>query len=362
MKKLNVAIIGQGRSGRNIHGSFFKSEANVYFNVVAVVDFSEVRRERALTEYPGCVAYADYTELYKRDDIDLIVNASYSEMHYPITLDLLRHGRNVVVEKPMGRNVTECETLIKTAKDMGVTLAVFQQSLFTPNFLKVKEIIASGKIGDVEQISIHYNSLSRRWDWQTLQCRLAGSVYNTGPHPIGHALDLLGWDDQAKVVYSRLGNHLTSGDADDYAKILITAPGKPLVDIELSAIDAYNDFLFKVQGSRGTLKVKGNDYWVKYVVDGENEPRPVQYNYIYVDDHMPVYCSEKLITHEEEGTIVGDAFDAAPCKFYKMVYDKLTVGTPLVIKPENIVKVVAVIDKVHIDNPLPLKYLPEDFQ
>ncbi len=38
MKKLNVAIIGQGRSGRDIHGVFFKGELNTKYNVVAIVD------------------------------------------------------------------------------------------------------------------------------------------------------------------------------------------------------------------------------------------------------------------------------------------------------------------------------------
>jgi len=47
MKKLNVAIIGQGRSGRNIHGAFFKSESNTLFNVVAVVERDPARRELA---------------------------------------------------------------------------------------------------------------------------------------------------------------------------------------------------------------------------------------------------------------------------------------------------------------------------
>ena len=56
MKTLNVAIIGQGRSGRDIHGAFFKSEANTCFKVVAVVDEIEYRRERAKEEY-GCDVY-----------------------------------------------------------------------------------------------------------------------------------------------------------------------------------------------------------------------------------------------------------------------------------------------------------------
>ena len=50
MKKLKVAIIGQGRSGRDIHGAFLRSEENTLFDVVAIVDKDPARRERALKE------------------------------------------------------------------------------------------------------------------------------------------------------------------------------------------------------------------------------------------------------------------------------------------------------------------------
>ena len=101
MKKLNLAIIGQGRSGKNIHGAYYVSEANTYYNVKYVVDADAQRREVSLERYPGCQVFADYQQLFACDDIDLVVNASYSEMHYPITKDLLSHGFNVLVEKPL---------------------------------------------------------------------------------------------------------------------------------------------------------------------------------------------------------------------------------------------------------------------
>ena len=63
MQKLKLAIIGQGRSGRNIHGAFLKSTNNTVFDVVAVVEQDAQRRERALEEYPGCQVYADHVLL-----------------------------------------------------------------------------------------------------------------------------------------------------------------------------------------------------------------------------------------------------------------------------------------------------------
>ena len=72
MKMLNVAIIGQGRSGRDIHGRFFLSDLNTKYRVVAVVDAIPERRERARAEWgEGVDVYESYTELYGRTDIDL---------------------------------------------------------------------------------------------------------------------------------------------------------------------------------------------------------------------------------------------------------------------------------------------------
>ena len=64
MKKLNVAIIGQGRSGKNIHGAFFRSESNEFFNVKYVAELDEYRRKVAEEIYPGCKTFADYHDLF----------------------------------------------------------------------------------------------------------------------------------------------------------------------------------------------------------------------------------------------------------------------------------------------------------
>ena len=124
MKKLNVAVIGQGRSGRDIHGVYFKSEKNTKFNVAYVVDRDEKRRERALAEYPGCEVFASHTELFGKEDIDLVLNSTISNEHFEVTKDLLEHGFNVLVEKPFARTRYECDTLIKLAKDKGVKQAL----------------------------------------------------------------------------------------------------------------------------------------------------------------------------------------------------------------------------------------------
>ena len=208
MKKLTVAIIGQGRSGKNIHGAFFRSNANEYFDVKYVVDADEYRREVAEKLHPGCKTFADFHELYSIDGIDLVVNATYSETHYSITKELLLHGFNVLCEKPFGRSRYECDELIKIAAEKGVLLQCFHQSLHAPFYTFTKGVMDSGKLGQILEVSIRYNGFSRRWDWQTLQKKCAGGLYNTGPHPIGYALSFLDFDKDARVVYSKLAPRL----------------------------------------------------------------------------------------------------------------------------------------------------------
>lgn len=356
MKRLNLAIIGQGRSGKDIHGAYYRSNDNPYYTVKYVVDADEFRRRVAEEIYPGCQTFSDYTELFACDDIDLVVNASYSEMHYPITKDLLLHGKNVLVEKPFARSRYECDELMKLARDRGVTLAVFQQTFFAPFYRFTYDTIHSGKLGEVKQINIRYNGFARRWDWQTLQKKCAGSTYNTGPHPIGMALGFLNFDPSVRVVYSKLDTALTSGDADDYAKILLTAPNHPVVDVEITSIDAYSDYNVKVLGTKGTLKVTPGAYEMTYIRDGENPERPVVETFLRDDAGNPMYCGEKLVKHVETEEFVGTAFDVGTATLYEQLYYKITEGREMTVTAGMAAAVISVIEEVHAANPLPLKY------
>ncbi len=356
MKKMRVAIIGQGRSGRNIHGKFFLDPVNDFIEVVAVVESDKQRRDWAKEDFK-CDVYSDYTELFERDDIDVVINASYSEMHYPITKDLLMHKFNVLVEKPFSRTIYECNDLIKTAKENGVIVTAFHQTLFTPNFLKVKEIIASGIIGDVYQVNLKYSGFARRWDWQTLQYKCAGSVYNSGPHPVGQALDLLGWDKDTRLEFSALSRNLTSGDANDCGKMILTAPGKPFMDIEINAVDAFgSDFVIKVFGKYGTLLMNHNKYQLKYIDPTKLDEKPVIKESLRDPEGKPMYCGEKLDIITVEDEVQGDAFHDAVNSFYRQLYGAIMEGKDLIVTPEKAAMVINYIEQVHADNPLSVEF------
>lgn len=351
MKKLNIAILGQGRSGRDIHGAYLLTDTEK-FCVKYVVDPLPHRRERAQKEY-GCQVLESYTELFDKTDIDFVVNATPSHMHYPITMDLMNHGFHVLCEKPFAGTAAEVDDMIATAEKNHVMLAVFQQSRFAPYFMQVKKVIDSGVLGRLIQVSIQFDGYGRRWDWQCCQCFRGGSLYNTGPHPVDQALNILNDYDHMPNVFSKLDRVNTFGDAEDYAKVILTAPEKPLIDVEISSCNAYPSFTYNISGSTGSLKgTMGKIDW-KYFKPEETPEQKLIKTPLETADRLPAYCSENLVWYEETWSVedIGTFTDATD-KLYQTVYDHLTAGTPLVVTPQQVRQQIAVMEEVHRQNPL----------
>ena len=360
MEAIKVGIIGQGRSGRDIHGVYLATDAR--YKIVAVADTIADRRTRAVSEY-GCEAHADYRELLARKDIDLVVNASFSHQHVPITREALLAGHHVLCEKPFARRVADVDDLITTAEKAGKTLAIFQQARFAPYFKTVQQVIASGVLGRIMQISVSFNNHSRRWDWQTLTEFDGGNLLNTGPHPMDQALTLFG--DGDPEVWCRMDNSEGfSGDAENYVKLILTGKGKPLIDIEISSCCAYPEGLYQVYGSRGGLRASASEAAWRYIDPAAPATPALQRAPLAREDGTPAYCGEKInwITQSWPEAKEGDAAasaDYAPAKpdtnmtgeFYGMLHGVLTKGAPLEITPQQIRRQMAVVEACRRQNP-----------
>lgn len=190
----------------------------------------------------------------ERRDIDLIINATPSYLHFPITKEFLSAGFNVLTEKPFVPTVAECDELTALAREKGVHMLVFQQSRFANYFQKVKEVIASDVLGRIAHISIQFNGFARRWDWQCCLDFNGGNLANTGPHPLDQALNLMDNYGEMPNVFCHMDRLNTFGNAEDYCKLILTAKDRPLVDLEISSADAYPLYTYKIHGTNGTLK------------------------------------------------------------------------------------------------------------
>lgn len=351
MKQLKIAILGQGRSGRNIHGQFIIKNADK-FKVVAVVDLLEERRERAEREY-GCDTYSDYRDLFKRKDIDLVINSTISHQHAPITLEFLKLGFNVLCEKPLASKVEEVDGLIQASKLSNTLFAIFQECRYALHIKQAWRVINSGVLGEVVQVSISESNFSRRWDWQTLQEYNGGNLLNKGPHLIDQALQFFGTDLMPEVT-SVLGRVNTFGDADDYTKIILTGKGRPTIDIDMSNCCAYPSFSINIQGTRGGLVGSTTHLEWKYFIPMESPKQKLIRTSLSNDEGIPCYCSEQLKWYEGKWDFPknGDTFETMTAEYYEMIYRTLTEGVPLEITHDEVRQQVAVIQECLRQNPL----------
>ena len=359
MKRIRIGIIGQGRSGRDIHRHLFETypALKARYEVVAIAD--PIRERWAMdgiTPSPELKTYENYKDMLEDKRVDLFINATRSMDHIPVSIELLEKGLNVISEKPLGRHIADVERLEAAIKKSGKFFAVFQQSRFRPLFAKTLEIMKSGILGRPVMVKIAYNGFARRWDWQTIQDMCAGELLNTGPHPLDLALQFYG-DGEAdpEQIVCRMDRANTFGDAEDHVKILLSGKGHPDIDLEISRCCMFPGNTFEIYATNGGLKALDGEIVWRYF---KPEEAPVQHlvrEPLEGPGRMPRYCGEKLEFYEERWNASDFArgMDSWGVKYYENIYEAFVNGAPLVVPLEQVKRQIRVIEECHRQNPFP---------
>ncbi len=351
MKTIRVAIVGQGRSGRGIHAEYLQHVPGK-FTIAAVADPLKDRRDRAVREF-GCDAYASHKPLLRRNDIDLVVNATPSHLHVPYTLEFLNAGFNVLCEKPLAAKVKDVDRLIAAQKKSGTVFAVFQQSRYAPYFQQVRKVIDSGVLGDLVQVNIQFNGFNRRYDWQTLTAFDGGNLLNTGPHPLDQALQLFGTDTMPRV-FCLMRRTVNYGDAEDHVLLVLEGEGRPIINLEISSCCTYPPYTYNVYGTRGGLCGSMSRLEWRYYLPEEAPKLRLQKRPLANSAGHPAYCSDALTWHKRTWTapkLQQDLFNVISDGFYSMLYKTLARDVPLEITPMQVRQQIAVIEECQRQNP-----------
>jgi scyllo-inositol 2-dehydrogenase (NADP+) len=348
VKKIRVGIIGQGRSGHNIHVHTITKLVPDLFEVAAVADPLEERMQEM--KEAGARTYADYRQMLGQKDIDLIVNATPSHLHVPVTIESLKAGFHTLCEKPAAPTAADLDKAVAAANKSGRLYAIFQQSRFAPYFRKVREVIDSGVLGRPVMIKVAFNGFGRRWDWQTLQEYRGGNLLNTGPHPLDQALNLFGGADMPKV-FCLMDRAVTYGDAEDVVKLVLSGKGHPTIDLEISSCSAYNPYTYQVHATQGSLTGTMDHVEWKWFKPEEAPPQKL------IREPLPgrKYCQEDLQWHTESWDFPKDGpplFDVMARAFYLNLHAVLAEGKPLEVPLDQVRRQIAVIEECHRQNPL----------
>jgi predicted dehydrogenase len=193
-KEIGVMVVGVGFVGGQAHSpSFKKIEGS---NLVALCDMVE-ERVKPLAEKFDVKYYLDFDEGLEDPEIDAVVIAVPTPYHYDLAMKAIEKGKHVLVEMPVSPTVDKIEELKKAAKEAGVTIMPNLNFRFAPVYVKLKEMIEEGKIGN--PIAAHYREflpakdLAAQWPadgW-------AWSVEKAGGYPDWTlsvwGIDLLRW-------------------------------------------------------------------------------------------------------------------------------------------------------------------------
>lgn len=337
-KPVAVGVVGLGRAGWGLHVAALEALPEQY-RVVAVSDLDAERMAEAEARL-SCRTYANHADLLADGEVELVVVATFSHLHADMSLAAMQAGKHVVVEKPFATCLTDADRMIAAAHQTARVLTCHQNSRYVPDFQKVREVIASGKLGRIFHIRIAWHSFGRRWDWQTLRQYGGGMINNNGTHIVDQALLLLG-DGDPEVFCQRERTPLCPGDVEDHVKVLLKIPGKPLVDIEFTTASAYAGDIWHVMGTTGGLAGNRSQLRWKYLEPGSLPARET--------DTTPTagrsYNREELSWVEETWDASGEYYPSSSQQFYRELFPTLRHGAPPAITLESLRRQSVVLQK-----------------
>ena len=261
---IKLGMVGIGRAGGGMHCRELDSR-KAMFQIVAACDLIEERRDQMAEQY-GCRTYEDIADLIADPDVEMVDIATRSYNHFGHVKMALEAGKDVFIEKPMSCTYAEADAMRKIANESSGNLYVRHNRRFEPGFQHIREIIASGILGDVYEIKLRRVSYSRRDDWQTLKKFGGGQLLNWGPHIIDHGLQFLGAPEAPlKGIWSDLKRVAAVGDAEDHLKIILTGENGCIVDLEISGGAAISQPEYMIWGTKGALVCSGNTITLKYL-------------------------------------------------------------------------------------------------
>ncbi|WP_413543032.1 Gfo/Idh/MocA family protein [Citricoccus nitrophenolicus] len=146
---LRVAVIGAGYWGPNLARNFAMSSD---WDLVAICDMDAGRAEELSRKTGNPAVVTSVDELLARHDVDAVAIATPTHTHHAIALQAIEAGKHVVVEKPLADTTERGREIVTAAREAGTILMADHTYCYTPAVLKIRELIASGTLGEIHYV------------------------------------------------------------------------------------------------------------------------------------------------------------------------------------------------------------------
>lgn len=191
-------ILGCGKIARKFAGDLqWVGDAKL----VAIAAREQLTADAFAKDFPVEYKHNSYKALAENPEVDVIYIATPHALHYEHVMLCLQHKKAVLVEKAFAINYGQAKQMIDFAKSQQTFLMEAFWTRFLPHYLKVKELIADGRIGAIRYINAEFGFRPTSPVSQRIYDPIlgGGSLLDVGVYPVFLALDILGKPDQIQA-------------------------------------------------------------------------------------------------------------------------------------------------------------------
>lgn len=240
--RLSVAVVGAGYWGPNLVRNF---GAHPQWRLAAVCDLDRDRAARLAGDRPGVFVTDDFDQVLARPEIDAVAIATPAATHLGLASQALMADKHVLVEKPLAHSVVAARSLVALATARGLVLMADHTYCYTPAVEAIRDLIASGRLGDVLFVdSVRINlglvqpDVDVLWDLAPHDLSILDYVLPGGLRPLG--------------VSAYGADPLGTGKAC-LGHLMVTLPHGVLAHVNVNWMSPTKIRQMVVGGSQGTL-------------------------------------------------------------------------------------------------------------
>jgi predicted dehydrogenase len=241
---MNIGLIGCGRVA-TLHMCAYKHIPEA--NVIAISDI-DLDRAKAFAQIHGIKkAFKDYQELLEIKNLDYVDICTPPSTHAKIACEAARLEHNILLEKPMARNTSDCDKIINEVSKKRVKLCLCHNQLFTPAVMQAKSMVDSGKFDPLYfRVSVKESAeLIGAPSW-TATAEEGGILWETGCHSAYLQLHFL---KDINEVFA-MGDKIKHSVYDSFVAVLRTS-NQGLGVIEVSWLAKRHEVIFDLMSSDG---------------------------------------------------------------------------------------------------------------
>ncbi|MBN1138504.1 MAG: inositol 2-dehydrogenase [Anaerolineae bacterium] len=256
-RKINLGLIGAGRIGR-VHAENLAHRLPEA-HLLAVSDVIVESAQAAAADYQIPAAYEDHRRILEDNSIEAVVICSSTDTHAQMIEEAAQAGKQIFCEKPIALDLGVIDHALSAVDRAGVKLQIGFNRRFDPNFQRVREMVASGKIGTPQIVKITSRDPQPP---PIAYVKVSGGIFlDMTIHDFDMARFLIGGDVEAIYAAGGVMVDPAIGEAGDIDTALITLRFTSgvlgSIDNSRKAVYGY-DQRVEVFGSEGMVAVSNN--------------------------------------------------------------------------------------------------------